>query len=217
MQFKLSEILKKVYPPIGLPFVYFGDYGMNPKVKKQDFKIEDIEKNPSIKGEDFKREKDEKFNDFYQQKTQSNKGVPFFSTHKGLRVFMPVFIDNRELPNALISISAQHNIAETPLLAGQGTAKEYLGKKDIQISLVSVLLGESGVYPEQELYKWISLYESGAPIQLSCALTSYFLPSGKNAVFTQLNLPHMQGIMDSQVMEFKLKSDLPLELVLSDN
>lgn len=198
----LGKIFQTVYGPTGIPFPAKQD-GKEPSVIASSFVPKSLKEKPQT----------------------SLLGTKMYSiNNQGYIVFMPVFLDNNEIPNATISFTGEKGIVETDLVATDKTGKtqgltvfEQTMPASYTVNITTTVFSEDGNnFPEKELKYLIDLYnQTGVYWQLRCALTDSLLRTDEYFVFTKMNLPDMQGIENCQVVEFegRITKELELEII----
>ncbi len=153
-------------------------------------------------------------NNYYDIHTsQSMRGKQLYKlSNIGSWMFMPLYLNGIELPNAFINISSQKTIIETPMTDFDDTVKEIINIQGYNMKLIFTVINDDGSYPEEWLYTLRDLYKLKKMLTLDCALSDAFLQSKDNCIITSLSISDMQGIENSQVFELQLKSDIYLEL-----
>ncbi len=148
---------------------------------------------------------------------QSKMGKPLYMMNKlGVWEFMPVFLNDIYLPNALVNITGQKTIIETPMTDFEGTVKEIINVQDWGLKIIFTVINEDGSYPEDWLYTMNDLYKLKEILTIDCAFTDAFLQAKDNCLITGLEPLNMQGIENAQVFEISLKSDRYLELEIKN-
>lgn len=182
-------IVTKVGGPKGLPF--------NAKTDEQE---------PSVFGEDFTAlVKPEKPN--YTQ-----KGTKLYSINNlGALVFMPVFLNGYEIPNALVSFSGEKGIVETDLI-DVGTVFEKVYDRPYDITIIATVFGDNGEWPEQAYRELLDAYQADQVVTMECALTDHILAAQNNFLITKVSVPEMEGIENCQVVQFEGRSNVEFEL-----
>ena len=195
--FELGTILGMTRGTIGLPFP-----------------LPLINNSKGMVGKDFP----EKLNISFDKDTaQSKKGKPLYMMNKvGVWEFMPVFLNDIYLPNALVNITSQKTIIETPMTDFEGTVKEIINVQDWGIKILFTVINEDGSYPEDWLYTMNDLYKLKEILTIDCPFTDAFLQAKDNCIITRLDPLDMQGIENAQVFELSLKSDRYLELEIKN-
>ncbi len=188
--FDIRSLLGRAFGPIGLPFITPGDEELNPIAQ------------PFPDGASA------------GQKDNAQLGERFWSTNLlGRPVFMPVKINDIELPNPVITITGSKTIVETVVPGNEGSIKELISTNDYDINVVCFALASDDLWPEQQVQQLAELFKVNAAVTLKCALADYFIQPKDNAVILGINVPSTQS-ENVQVIEFSLKSNRYYELIL---
>ena len=133
--------------------------------------------------------------------------------------FMPVWLGGVEIPNAVISVTGQKTIVETPLIGRQGTVKELITLNDYSISLAGVLVGDD--YPADQVKAITELYKRSESLEIVSALTDCILGqknvnSPHTVVITGITWPEVGAVENMQGFKMSLKTDRPFNLYQVD-
>ncbi len=110
-----------------------------------------------------------------------------------------------ELPVALVSVSKQNTIVETPLNGRDGTIKEYISTSDYNISL-SAILAKQRRYPN-DLARIIDQISSAkTSVKISNALLNSL--DVFNVVIKSYNVSQVQGKLNLLQLSIEMVSDL---------
>lgn len=138
---------------------------------------------------------------------------------RGRWYFMPVVFEHRgvgrvEIPHALISVTGQKNIVETPLVGRKGSVKELINLEDYKISIAGFIQSADGTWPEDDIVRMRDLYNVNESVELLCALTDLILDEDDRVVITKIDFPSTPGIEDGQIVRLECATDKPFELII---
>lgn len=181
-----------------------------------EFNIKDIFKN--VFGydapPDFKIEK------AAERKEMSDLGQPFYGSDAyGREHFLPVFINGKLLPFAVISINTKKTIVTTPMVERGGSVHEIVSIDDFDINIKGILISDENVFPEKDIADLHKLFEVNTSVELRSALTDIFLKGGNldndtlsdqlhQVVIKNINYPAVAGIEQAKPFEIVCESDM---------
>lgn len=149
-----------------------------------------------------------------EQKMFTDKGSPLRREDYvlGTLYFMPVTINDTEIPNTVISLSQAKRIVKTEMPGRDGTVKEFVSLDDLQIDITSVIVGENNDYPEQGIEKICNLWRLNESVEIVSAITDMWMPAGAKVVFTDIAIEPVGEYENVQTITMSLLSDVNLEL-----
>lgn len=153
---------------------------------------------------------------------------------RGRWYFMPVFMQHPdikaadgstklELPHAIISITGQKTIVETPLVGRKGSVKELVNIDDYKITIAAFIQSTDGTYPDEEIARINNLFKINESVELISALTDLILDGNDNVrnqgvidkvVITNIDFPAVPGIEDGVAVRIECVSDQPFEMII---
>ncbi|MFR9574299.1 MAG: DUF6046 domain-containing protein [Rikenellaceae bacterium] len=131
---------------------------------------------------------------------------------QGRWYFMPIELNNIEIPNSIISIKGKKTIVETAMVGRKGTVKELISVDDYEITIAGVLLDTD--WPDEAIAELKDLYSLNESISLKCALTDIFLEDDDSVVIKSIEFPEMKGYECSQIFKMSLVTDRSFELTI---
>lgn len=170
------------------------------------------------------------------KQSAGSAGTPFYAVSDlGVEYFMPVTLvysagstsagsttqqtqKSVELPYPIISISAKKTIVDTPMTERNGTVKELISARDLEITVKGFAIGKRNEFPEAQIAAIETLYEQQDALSIQCALTDIFLvrsdrSGSDNVVITELSFPEIEGVTNIRPYELKMVSDEPFNLI----
>lgn len=149
-----------------------------------------------------------------EEKLYTEKGSPLRNEDYklGTYYFMPVYINDVEIPNAVISLSQSKVVIKTPLVGRNGTVKEFIAMDDFQIDVIMTLVGENNEYPEKEIEKIEQLWRVNEAVDIVSAITDLWLSVDSKVVLTDLTIEPVGEYENLQVISVQLISDINFEL-----
>lgn len=153
------------------------------------------------------------------QPQQSINGTPLRKMdHRGIWYFMPVMIRHKEgtleLQNAVIRITGQKNIVETPLVGRKGSVKELVSIDDYTVSITAFVKSDDGTYPEEQIRRIRELYNQNASVEIISVLTDLVLDQDDRIVITDIEYPPTPGVEDGQAVRIECRTDHDFDLIL---
>lgn len=144
---------------------------------------------------------------------------------RGRWYFMPVFVKHpdikaadgtttMELPHAVISITGQKTIVETPLVGRKGSVKELINIDDYKITIAAFIQSTDGTYPAEEIARMKDLFKINESVELISALTDLILDENDKVVITDIEFPAVPGIEDGAAVRIECVSDQPFEMII---
>ena len=138
----------------------------------------------------------------------------YTDTKRGKYDFMPVEINSINIPNALIMISGEKEIIETnvvgaitgydakgnPIISG-ATVFEKSFTKPYDITVIATIIGDEGIYPEQEMWDLTNLFKVDKIVTVKCALTDFFIPTANNAIITKISVLDNAGAENVEILQ----------------
>lgn len=128
--------------------------------------------------------------------------------------FMPVTIDDVEMPNALIIITGEKEIIETNVI-DVGTVFEKAFTKPYDITVIATLVGDNGTYPETLFEQLTNLWKKDDIVTIKCAMTDYFLQTKDNGIITKISVLDNAGAENVEVIQFDIRSNIDFELEIN--
>lgn len=132
--------------------------------------------------------------------------------------FMPVWLDDVEIPHAVVSMTGQKTIVETPLIGRQGTVKELISMQDYTISIAGVLVGDD--YPADAVKALTVLYKRAESVEIVSALTDSVLGqkdvnNPHMVVLTNITWSEVGAVENMQAFRLTAKTDRPFNLYVN--
>lgn len=156
----------------------------------------------------------------FEHKQQGTLGAPYYSvTDLGREYYLPVFLDDFELPNPVISIDGRKIIVETPMVERKGTVKEIINIDDYQIIIRGIITNKDrNSMPEETLTKMRELFEKNEAVTIMNVLTDIFLktPDRKGydkVVIKDFRIVPTPGVKNCCGYEMALLSDEAFSLI----
>lgn len=152
----------------------------------------------------------------------SNTGAPLWKRTKlGTIEYLPVILAGVEIPHALISITGKKNIVETAIYGQPLTIKELVNVDDYQIKITGLFINdESNDFPEDEINKFIKLWNINSSVEIVNVLTDLLLANidGEHpkVVIKNFSMPEMKGVQHAQIIQIDCVSDIPFEIELME-
>jgi hypothetical protein len=164
-----------------------------------------------------------KFATLPQGKMYGKQGSLYISTdNRGVEYYLPCELNyyngsQREdimLPHPVVSISQGKNIVKTPLTEVNGTVKEMISLKDVDITIRGLLISADRDAPEADMYLLQEIYKSSKETLLRNVLTDIALVDyGYRVVIEDLSFPEVKGVKNVRPYEMKLVSDSIFNLI----
>ncbi|MGQ0739142.1 MAG: DUF6046 domain-containing protein [Bacteroidota bacterium] len=157
---------------------------------------------------------------------QTTKGSLIKERYKGVEIFLPVRLYDGDvltyLPYCVIKVSGKKTIVETPLSERTGSVKEQFNIDDYSIDIKGFMIGEDRKFPETDIEKLRTLYETKRAVRIENALTNIFLnnPGASSleqcrVVVYSFDMPEQQGGREHiRPFTMSLKSDTVFTLEL---
>jgi len=147
------------------------------------------------------------------QKTTANLGAELRKKDAlGRFYFLPVIVNDLELPNASIGFQGKKRIIETAMTGRKGSVKELISLEDYEITITGVYTDKD--FPEEGLQELAELYEKNESVTLKCALTDIFMVEDDKVVIRSIDIPAEKGTETSQRYTIKLVTDKSFELII---
>lgn len=146
---------------------------------------------------------------------ETSTGTPIYApdpNRPGRYYFMPVILGGVEIPAAVIAISGQKIIQQTPLPGQGGSVKELIYADDWTIQITGMLWNTGRTYPEQELVRMRELCMRDESVSLICALSDILLEGSDQVVIKKYDFPAMGGVEDMQLVKLECVTDALFEL-----
>jgi hypothetical protein len=121
----------------------------------------------------------------------------------GRSLFMPVWLNDVELPNPIISVQLQKRIVSTPVAGRKGTVKELISTEDYRIKLKGIAIADT--YPTDAVEQLIRLFEIEKPVNINNDITAIL--GITKCVIENLQLGEIAGKQNIQTYEMDLISD----------
>lgn len=211
------DVLSKVYGARGLPFPGHPLRGEGSKIA-EGFNQLDRTEGSAIAGG---------FDEIFTNKGEFNgtKGTPikrYTDESLGQYEFLPVMIDDYEIPNSLLIITGEKEFIETDVIgvldkdgnAVGGTVFEKAFTRPYDISIIATLIGVDGTYPEGDLIEVIRLWKKDEVVTLKCALTDLYLPPTNNFLIKKISHLDAAGAENVEVIQIDGRSNVEFELVI---
>lgn len=201
----LSTLLQRITPKTGMPFLGNAQYGEGQYIAE------------AFKTAGGNTALSEQVNAWGTKITRIDDSA------LGQYTFMPVYIDDYELPNAIIMISGEKGIIETDLTE-VGTVFEKVYDRPYDIQILVQLIGENKQWPASQfrditrMYKGFDLTtgkDANADlVTLKCALTDYFLDANtdKNFLITKISVLDNGGSETNEFIQIEGRSNIAFEL-----
>ena len=154
-----------------------------------------------------------------QRKEQSSTGAAYYSVDTfGREYYMPVYLDDYELPYPVIRINGRKNIVKTPLTQRRGTFKQYINIDDYQIIIRGLIISKNNEFPEEEVKQLRTLFEKPKALSIISPITDIFLNTQERQGFDKIviedfDFPETVGITNVRGYELRCYSDEPFNLV----
>lgn len=152
------------------------------------------------------------------------KGTRLYAADKlGRWYFMPVSIKHPriatagntiELEYAVLNVTGQKKIVETPLVGQKGAVKEMISVSDYKISVTAFICSDDGSYPAEKISRMKDLYKINEAVELISAFTDLILEEDDMVVITDIAFPPTPGVEDGQAVTLTLVTDKPFELII---
>lgn len=112
-------------------------------------------------------------------------------------------------PTAVFGTNHSKNIAMTELSGGDGTFKEHIGKRDVEIEIVGILVDmKTWVYPREQVRQLERLWSVPKELEVICPILNdrgiYHL------VIQSLEMPFEPDMVNAQPFRIRAVSDKPL-------
>ena len=124
-----------------------------------------------------------------------------------------------ELPWCVVSMECEKKIIETELTEGnRGSFFELINTGNYRLNIKGFLISQTNELPEGMMTDIRNLFECGASVAMSCALTDIFLVrpdrAGSDGVIIKgIKLPGVTGVKNVWAYEFDARSSAPFNLV----
>ncbi len=115
-------------------------------------------------------------------KTTKEKASELYTDYKGRYYFLPIYLDKKLLPHAVLKFQSKKRIVETALVGQRGTVKEYITTEDYQISIRGFCLGGKLQWPEEEVAMLRDLYAKDEALEIASVVTDMFMQEGEDKV-----------------------------------
>ena len=131
---------------------------------------------------------------------------------------MPVWLDDVEIPHAVVSMTGQKTIVETLLIGRQGTVKELISMQDYTITIAGVLVGDD--YPADAVKALTALYKRAESVEIVSALTDSVLGqkdvnNPHMVVLTNITWSEVGAVENMQAFRLTAKTDRPFNLYVN--
>ena len=151
----------------------------------------------------------------------SKLGTPVYSdiifqagSYEGPTQGQTISFPQVQLQAVLMTVDQAKVIIKTEIAGRNGTAKEYIGLSDYQISINGIITGDNGVRPTQDISNLKKMLDAPVVIQVA---SSFLQEMGiDNIVVDSYNLPEMEGGRAYQTFTISCSSDIPQELRIAD-
>jgi hypothetical protein len=126
-----------------------------------------------------------------------------------------IFVPPLVIEKVLYTVKFPKHIIKTEISGRVGSVKEYINTGDAEINIKGTIYGPNGTYPEEDVIALITLCQ--APV--SFAVTSWYLLNFNitNLVITGYSVPQEAGGISYQNFELNCLSDVPVELLQTQN
>lgn len=145
---------------------------------------------------------------------ETSAGTPvkkYTDERLGEYVFMPVYLDGIELPNAVIIITGEKRIIETDITE-VGTVFEKVFIRPYDITILVTLIGKDGEWPQSDLSTIVNLWKKGDITTLQSAVTDNYLQAKGNFLITKNSHLDAQGAENVEVIQIEGRSNVDFEL-----
>ncbi len=191
MQVNVFDILSKVYGPRGIPFPGKPIDGGDSAIAGGFGSMKLLGKG---KGE--------------------NEGTPikkYTDENLGQYLFMPVYINNVELPNAIIIMTGEKRIIETDIIE-VGTVYEKVFTRPYDISIIVTLISQDGEWPYDGVKQMADIWSINKTVTLRSAISELYLQPKNNFLITKISHLDAQGAENIEVIQIDGKSNIHFEL-----
>ena len=148
----------------------------------------------------------------------SNLGQPYYATDfLGREFFLPVTLNGKLIPFAVLSINEKKTIVETAMPERGGSVKELISIDDYVINLKGILVEEDNIYPEQQIIDIHNLFLLGESIPIRSVLTDIFLNGAYNhsVVIKEIKWPANPGVQNAKPFEIDMVADMIFTLEIA--
>lgn len=137
----------------------------------------------------------------------------------GQWMFMPVSIEydgkTFDMPYAILNISSSKTIVSTPLAGGGGgIVNELISSDGYKVSIATMMVGDSGLWVEDDLQTVKAIYDLQQPVELVCALTDILFDEDEKIIIESISYPPMQGVENVQLVTMECRTDKPFNLIV---
>ena len=148
-------------------------------------------------------------------------GSPVKEEMLGTEVFLPVRLkcgkDELVMPCATMRVTGQKTIVRTAISERRGTVKEQFSVGDYEFSVNGVFISSDRTFPDKDILKLKTFFESTEPVYLHNALSNLFLDSSCRVCITAVDFPEVQGkTTRHRPFSFTCESDFVNQLIVSD-
>lgn len=164
-----------------------------------------------------------------KEKEFTSKGSLLKEQYNGIEIMLPIRIFDGQtllmyMPYCVIAISGGKTIIRTQVSERQGSVKEQFNTDDYKITIKGFLIGSDRKFPEDELYKLRTLYETKKAVTIDNALTNIFLSNPqlpydeqRRVVVTGFDIPDVSGGREHvRPFTMSLESDTVFTLELEE-
>ena len=149
---------------------------------------------------------------------ESSTGTPLiWGDHFGREYFLPIWINNYEMPFPCLSVRVRKHIVDTEMTERHGTVKEIINTGDYEFMIRGFCIGKNE-WPEQKIKELLALYTKKEALTMQSALSDIFLFDQERkgydkVVITDLEFPEYRGVEWVKPYQMTLRSDSPFNLI----
>lgn len=110
----------------------------------------------------------------------------------------------------LVDVAFPRNVEKTTIQGRNGTVKEYIGEGDATITFRGVIVGDNGVYPEEEVLALKQVIK--APVSIPVVSKYLQMLDIDTIVFEDRNFAQEEGSYSYQAFTLSAVQDTPVEL-----
>ena len=157
------------------------------------------------------------------RKEISKLGQPFWFTDiLGREFFLPVTINNVQIPFAVLGMTWKKTIISTPMPERGGSVNELISIDDYTFNLKGILVDESGNFPEADIIALHEMFKINASLVMRSVLSDIVLsgkssdkkddPFGHRIIIKEIKWPAVSGVEHAKPFEMDLVSDMIFDL-----
>lgn len=142
----------------------------------------------------------------------------------GVWYFMPVSFRHNAIKNAdntleftdaVINITGQKTIIDTPMVGRKGAVKELINIDDYEIEIAAFVHTNDGTYPEALITQVRDLFNINEAVEIISVFTDLILDEGDRVVIKNIEFPATPGVEDGQAIRLECVTDKEFELIIS--